>query len=181
MSVAGEKPSVLLSRTTVNQNVRNSLRSLVENEMLAEFWTTVTWDPNSRWNRLLPSSLQKQLARKSISEAPQDKVRSVPFREAMRLALRGTPFTNILCKGERPFSVVSMDFNFDQRVARRVRELRPNIVYAYEGAALQTFGEARKQGLQPSTSNPAATGGGRVICSRKRQSIIRSSLVSSPL
>ena len=55
-------PSVLISHPTGNQNVRNALRSLVENEMLAEFWTTIAWSPDARWNQVLPSGLRMQLS-----------------------------------------------------------------------------------------------------------------------
>ena len=41
-------PRVLLSRTTPNQNTRHALQSLVEHEMLAEFWTTLAWNPEIR-------------------------------------------------------------------------------------------------------------------------------------
>jgi alpha-maltose-1-phosphate synthase len=141
------KPSVLLSRTTANQNTRNALRSLVEHEMLAEFWTTFAWDPQSFWNSPLPRRVRTQLARRSIDEAPAYQVRTVPWREAVRLALHGTPLESFLCSGERPFSVIAMSQNFDARVARRFREIRPDIVYAYDGAALETFRESRKHGI----------------------------------
>jgi starch synthase len=140
-------PAVLLSRTTNNQNTRNALRSLVEHEMLAEFWTTVAWNPKSRWNRLLPRGVQARLARRNVLEAPVTRVRSVPWRELVRQGAHGTPAEAFLCSRERPFSVVGMNLHFDAKVARRIRKLRPNIVYAYEGAALQTFREARKQGI----------------------------------
>jgi starch synthase len=143
----GRNPAVLLSRTTVNQNTRNALRSLVEHEMLAEFWTTFSWNAKSIWNQLLPRSLQIQLARRSISEAPAHQVRNVPWREVVRHGAHGTPFESLLCSGQRPFSVYGMGTNFDRRIARRVRVLRPNIVYANEGAAMQTFREAKKRGI----------------------------------
>jgi starch synthase len=143
----GYKPAVLLSRTTSNQNTRNALRSLVEHEMLAEFWTTVAWNPKSGWNRLLPRSAQARLARRSVFEAPAARVRSVPWRELVRQSVHGTLAEALLCSRERPFSVVGMNLHFDARVARRIRKLQPNIVYAYEGAALQTFREAKKQGI----------------------------------
>lgn len=141
------KPRVLLSRTTVNQNTRNALRSLVEHEMLAEFWTTFVWDAKSIWNPLLPEGLRRQLARRAIPEAPSELVKSVPWREVVRLGARGTLLQNLLCSGERPFSVPAMGVNFDRRVARRVRQVHPDMVYAYDGAALQTFREARKHGV----------------------------------
>ena len=142
----GDNPAVLLSRTTVNQNTRNALRSLVEHDMLAEFWTTFVWDPKSMWNALLPGGLRAQLARRSISEAPAHLVKSVPWREIIRLAARGTPVEDLLCSDRRPFSVVAMGLNFDSRVARRIRKLQPDMVYGYEDGALQTYREARKSG-----------------------------------
>lgn len=144
---SGIKPRVLLSRTTANQNTRNALRGLVEHEMLAEFWTTFAWDPESAWNRLLPRGLRAQLARRSVSEAPASQIRTVPWREVVRLGARGTRLEALLCSGERTFSIVGMDRNFDAKVARRIRELRPDIVYAYEGAALETFREAKRRGI----------------------------------
>ena len=143
--IHGDKPKVLLSRATANQNTRNALRSLVEQDMLAEFWTTFVWNPQSLWNSLLPARLRTQLARRSIPEAPADLVKSVPWRELLRLGSRGTPLQNWPCSGERPFSIIGMSRHFDRQVARRVRRLRPNIVYANEGAALQTFREAGKR------------------------------------
>lgn len=142
-----DQPTVLLSRTTMNQNARHALRSLVEQNMLAEFWTTFVWHLESRWSRLLPRSWQAQLARRSIPEAPRKQVRSVPWREIVQLGARGTPIEALLCADERPFSVYGMGMHFDRRVARRMRELRPGMVYAYDGAALETLREAKRLGI----------------------------------
>lgn len=149
-------PSVLLTRTTMNQFTRNALRSLVESEMLAEFWTTFTWNPKSRWNRLLPQRLRTHLARRHVSEAPAHLVRSVPWREVVRLTVRGTPLKSLFSSGERPFSDIGIGRKFDATVACRVPALRPDIVYAYEGAALRTFREARKQGITTILEQPTA-------------------------
>ena len=142
------KPRVLISHATGNQNVRNALLSLAENGMLAEFWTAIAWNPESRWNRLLPLALQTQLARRAFPEAPRQGVRSVPWREAVRLGARPAFVRNLLCSGERPFSIVGMYRNFDGKVARRVATLHPDAVYAYEGGALNTFREARRLGIR---------------------------------
>jgi starch synthase len=140
-------PTVLLSRSTNNQNTRNALRSLVEHEMLAEFWTTVAWNPKSEWNRLLPRGVRSRLARRSVFEAPATRVRSVPWRELVRQGAQGTPAEALLCSGEKPFSVIGMNRHFDAKVAQRIGKVRPNVVYAYDGAALQTFREARRLGI----------------------------------
>ena len=142
----GNKPGVLLSRTTPNENSRNALKSLVENGMLAEFWTTFVWNPKSIWNSFLPDKFRKQLSRRTIPEAPPELVKSVPWREVVRLGARGTPLQKWLCSGERPFSVDGMGSNFDAQVAQRLRQIRPDIVYGYDNATLHTFREAKKAG-----------------------------------
>jgi glycosyltransferase involved in cell wall biosynthesis len=149
-------PSVLLSHPTGNQNVRNALRSLAENGMLAEFWTTIAWDPGPRWNQVLPSGLRMQLARRAFVEAPRERIKCVPSREVVRLAARPTFLNKLLCSGERPFSVIGMYRHFDGKVARRLREIKSDAVYAYEGGALQTFREARRLGITALYELPSA-------------------------
>ena len=146
-SKSENKPAVLMSHPTGNQNVRNALRSLVERDMLAEFWTTVAWNPQSKWNRVLPPSLREQLARRAFAEAPRERVKCVPWREMVRLGVRSSPLESLLCSGERPFSVIGMYRRFDGRVAQRLRDMSVDAVYAYEGGALQTFRQARQQGV----------------------------------
>ena len=148
--------SVLLSHPTGNQNVRNALRSLAEHEMLAEFWTTLAWNPESRWNALLPSGLRRQLERREYPEAPRELVKCVPSREIVRLAARGSFLHNSLCSGERPFSVIGMYRHFDGQVARRVRATQLDAVYAYEGGALRTFGEAKRRGATTVYEQPSS-------------------------
>lgn len=140
--------SVLMSHPTGNQNVRNALRSLAENQMLAEFWTTVAWDAQSRWNRLLPAGMRALLGRRTYAEAPGELVQQVPWREMVRLGARPALLNSLLTGGERPFSIIGVYRHFDGKVARRVRSLRPDAVYAYEGGARETFREARRLGIK---------------------------------
>ncbi len=141
------KPRILISHPTGNQNVRNAVASLAEREMLAEFWTTVAWNEESVWNRLLPSKLQTLLERRSYSEIPGDRVRCVPSREIIRLGAGLTPLKQFLTAGEKPFSIIGVYRHFDSKVAQRLADLRPDAVYCYEGGALQTFREARRLGI----------------------------------
>ena len=140
-----DMPAVLMSHPTGNQNVRNALRSLVEHHMLAEFWTTVAWNPGSKCNRLLPSRLQSQLGRRAFAEAPRERVKCAPSREIVRLGVRSSPLERLLCSGERPFSIIGIYRHFDGRVARRLSEIGVDAVHAYEGGALRTFRQARQQ------------------------------------
>jgi glycosyltransferase involved in cell wall biosynthesis len=145
-SKSGYKHAVLMSHPTGNQNVRNALRSLAEQKMLAEFWTTVAWNPQSVWNRMLPRSLRSQLSRRAFVDVPQKRVKCAPWREMIRLGVSSSPLASLLCSGERPFSVIGMYRGFDHGVARRLREITVDAVYAYEGGALRTFRQAKQQG-----------------------------------
>lgn len=143
----GQKLTVLLSHPTGNQNVRNVLRSLVEHEMLAEFWTTIAWNSQFKWDWLLPDGVRAQFRRRSYSEAPADQVKTLPWREIVRLGARATPLEKFLCSPDRPFSTIGMYRHFDRRVARRIVEVRPNVIYTYESGAKQSFREAKKYGV----------------------------------
>jgi len=139
--------SILISHPTGNQNLRNAIQSLAENEMLAEFWTTIAWDPESLWNRFLPERVQSTLARRAYQEAPRERVQCVPWREMVRLGARNSPLESLISSDERPFSIIGVYRHFDCRVARQLRNIKLDGVYAYEGGALQTFHEARRLGV----------------------------------
>jgi len=142
------KPRVLISHPTGNQNVRNALASLAERGMLAEFWTTVAWDAQSRWNRLLPAGMRTLLERRTYAEAPKERIKQVPWMEMVRLGAGPTPLGRLLTCEERPFSIIGVYRHFDGKVAGRVRSLRPDVVYGYEGGARETFREARRLGIK---------------------------------
>lgn len=142
------KPRVLISHPTGNQNVRNALASLAERGMLAEFWTTVAWNAQSQWNRLLPARMQTLLERRAYADAPRDLIKQVPLREMVRLGAKPAFLSSLLASGERPFSIIGVYRHFDGKVARRVRSLHPDVVYAYEGGARQTFREAMRLGIK---------------------------------
>ena len=142
------KPRVLISHPTGNQNVRNALASLAERGMLSEFWTTVAWDGQSHWNRLLPAGMRTLLERRDYVGAPRDRIQCVPSREIVRLGAKPAFLNGLLTSGERPFSIIGVYRHFDGKVARRVRNLHPDVVYAYEGGARETFREARRLGIK---------------------------------
>jgi starch synthase len=139
--------SVLISHPTGNQNVRNAVLSLAERGMLAEFWTTIAWNRESAINSILPARVKAQLERRSFTVAPREKIRCVPLREVVRLALSNTSIGCALCGGERPFSVIGMYRHFDATVANQLSRVRPDVVYAYEGGALNTFRKAKSLGI----------------------------------
>jgi len=141
------KPGILISHPTGNQNVRNALASLAERGMLAEFWTTVAWNAQSHLNRLLPAGMRALLERRTYAETPSERIKCVPSKEMVRLGAKPAFLNAFLTSGERPFSIIGVYRHFDGKVARRVRSLHPDAVYAYEGGALRTFQEAKRLGV----------------------------------
>ena len=151
-----KKPSVLLSHPTGNQNVRNELRGLADNGMLAEFWTTIAWDSKGRWSQILPRGLSAQLARRSFPDAPKERIKSVPLREMIRLGARPLLLKGMLSSGERPFSIIGVYRHFDGIVASHLKASRPDAVYAHEGGALQTFRAAKQLGIRTLHEQPSS-------------------------
>lgn len=115
--------------------------------MLAEFWTTIAWNRESPWNRILPSKLRSQLGRRAYPDVPEDRVKCVPSREIVRLAAKYVRLEGVLSSEERPFSVIGMYRHFDERVAHNLGKAKIDAVYAYEGGALKTLREARRLGI----------------------------------
>jgi glycosyltransferase involved in cell wall biosynthesis len=116
--------------------------------MLAEFWTTIAWDGQSRGNRLLPAGMRTQLERRAYAETPSERIKRVPWREMVRLGAKPTILNGLLTSGERPFSIIGVYRHLDGKVAGRVPSLHPDVVYAYEGGARNTFREAKRLGIK---------------------------------
>jgi len=124
--------------------------------MLAEFWTTIAWDSDSQWNRLLPPGLHAQMARRAFPEVSKERVKCVPWREMVRLSAGFLILKGFLCSGERPFSIIGMYRHFDGKVARRLEIIHPDAAYAYEGGALQTFRRAKELGIRTLYEQPSS-------------------------
>lgn len=138
--------SVVLTHATGNQNSRNALMSLAECGALAEFWTTICWNAENIFTRLLPVHTQRQLQRRSFSEASRNYIHTVPYREAVRLAVWGSPLRRF-CTNDGILSIHDIYRHFDAKVARHLCKAKASAVYAYEGGALKTFRTAKNLGM----------------------------------
>ena len=147
-AVANQSAQMLIAHPTGNQNLRNALKSLAEQSIPCEFWTTLYWSEAYRANPMLPGGLREQLLRRCYTELDPAQVRTHAWREAVRLGLRATPLARLLSQGEQFFSILRVYEDFDRRVARRIRQLRPKLVYAYEGGARNSFRAAHAVGAQ---------------------------------
>ncbi len=140
---------ILLSHPTGNANVRHAAMALAERGQLAEFWTCVSWNPESSLNHLLPRGLRQQLARRALPEILRGRTHHLPWREAGRM-LAGRFGWKFLGRHETgPCSIDAVFRSLDRRVARRIGEV-PGLtgVYAYEDGAAATFAAARARGVK---------------------------------
>jgi alpha-maltose-1-phosphate synthase len=137
---------ILLSHPTGNEFVRNAGAAFADANMLAEFWTTLNWDPDASINRLLPGALSTLLQRRSFPKSIAARTHTVPWREIGRLL--GDPGGVFSRHESGPFSIDAVCLALDKKVAKRLRRLTScRAVYAYEDCALQTFRAARDKGI----------------------------------
>lgn len=152
---------ILLSHPIGNEFVREALVAFDQAGILAEFWTTISWNPKSPANHALPQSLRELLGRRSFPESVRSRTHTLPAREALRLLAGAAGFSSRHETGA--LSVDAVFRELDKRVAQRLRKADPpssrkardsgaasnvRAVYSYEDGALQTFRAARDYNLQ---------------------------------
>ncbi|WP_028990318.1 glycosyltransferase family 4 protein [Thermithiobacillus tepidarius DSM 3134] len=139
---------MLMSHPTGNSNVRNAALALAEAGMLGEFWTCVSWNPDSWRSRLLPAGLRTQFARRALPDPVQPYARYFPWREMGRLMAVKFSGKRLIRHERGPFSVDAVYRTLDKRVSARLSKLSAlQGVYAYEDGAAATFRAAREKGL----------------------------------
>lgn len=140
---------ILFSHPTGNANVRHAALALAEAELLAEYWTCVSWNPASLVNLLLPKSLRQQLARRALPELLRAKAHYVLWREAGRMLASRFGDSALTRHETGIFSIDAVYRDLDQKVARRVMRAGDiSAVYAYEDGAASTFAAAKERGLK---------------------------------
>lgn len=141
---------IVQSHPTGNVNVRQTALGLCEAELLAEFWTCISWNPDSLWVRLLPAKLTRQLARRTFAPEVRARTHIYPLREMGRLL---APSLRLGALTRHEVGALSVDAIFetlDRRVARRLAGARARGVrgvYAQEDGALLSFKRAKADGI----------------------------------
>lgn len=124
-------------------------RAFEEQEALEAFFTTLVDQPKARWQAmacglagLAGVDLRRDLLRRAITEVPEDRVRSYPQREVLRMLqvrLRNDPVL-----GDRIFHW-GRD-GFEAWVSRQLEGL--DLIYGYEYGSLGIFARARALGIR---------------------------------
>ncbi len=149
---------ILLSHPTGNENVRQAARAFSDERMLAEFWTTLSWNSNTPLRHVLPHSLRELFERRSFPDSIRGRTHTAPFLEMMRLLGGATGFSSRHETGA--FSIDAVSRDLDRKVSARLGKIdNPEIIgareairscsliYAYEDAALESFRVAAQRGI----------------------------------
>ena len=140
---------IVISHPTGNANSRQNALALQETGLLAEFWTTVAWDPKRALAKWIPSSVRIELERRTFSELPSRKVKTRPLREMGRQLAGRCRIRSLVRHDQSFFSIDAICHDLDRRVASRLGgTAKFSGVLASEDGAEATFRVARKQGIQ---------------------------------
>ena len=148
---------VLLSHPTGNANSRQALLAFYERNMLDGFYTTVAWNPDSIWNKMLPAGLRTELSRRTYPEIPEGMVHTAPVRELCRVLFGRLGLSGLVKRVGSPFSISEIYRQIDCLAAAGLSSRTPQAVYAYDGGALQTFRVARRMGVKTIYELPTAS------------------------
>jgi starch synthase len=138
---------IIASHPTGNANVRNVLRSLKDASLLEEFHTTLAVFESAWTGRLSRMPGAGELRRRRYDDSLRERTAAHPMRESIRLLSLRLGWTNLV-GGETAYaSVYTVGKELDRKVASALRRNRSDAVYCYEDTALETFREAKRQGV----------------------------------
>lgn len=137
--------AVLLFHAFGNNNVKQAALSLAEAGLLEEFWVGFGWNPDHWIKPLLPKVLIHELNRRVYPELVLNQMHNYPWWEVSRLLFQKMKVS----KGLSVDMIGVCRRGLDRKVASRIMGKTPvNIVYAYNGSALETFRVAKKLGIK---------------------------------
>lgn len=140
---------ILLAHPTGNANVRHAALALVEHDLLTEFWTCVSWNPDLPINGLIPRPIRCQLERRALPGIVRNRVRHSPWREAGRMLAGQLGWESLIRHESGPCSIDAVFRSLDRRVAHRLRHgAGVGGVYAYEDGASESFAAAQALGIR---------------------------------
>ena len=141
---------MLITHPTGNQNVRAVIAAMAAAGCLHEFNTTLSFNPQAAWLKILPKGIRAECLRRSFP-ARQHQVYTHPWREMARMVFPKVGLHHFLRHEIGWASIDSVYREFDKAVAARLRRSAHKYgishVYAYEDGALATFKQAKALGL----------------------------------
>lgn len=148
--IPAQSGRVVLVHPTGNQNVRQAAQALYEHGMLAGFYTTVAWDPDSWLAKLLPARLARNLGRRAYQHIPQELIHAQPWSELMRQFVSRTGLGIHNLDEKSLFGVDAIYRRLDLQVKNDLEagRTRPTAIYSYDDCAFHCFKAAGKLGIK---------------------------------
>jgi alpha-maltose-1-phosphate synthase len=141
--------TVLVSHLTGNPNARAVLRGLERHGLSPIFFTTLAISRGTFEKLSVSPRLAIELGRRMFAELPPSRIRTMPWRELVR-QVAGRVGLTALSRHETGWASCDAIYrSLDRYVAGALRRgmIRPQLVYAYEDGALETFRESNRQGI----------------------------------
>ena len=150
--------SVLVFHTSVAPFVQQAAKAFHDLGILERFITSVRSNPKGgrqrfacKTSKLVGFDLASLLARRRVTQLPEDKVESIPYGELLRLLVgrldKNGRVTDRVWAWSEPA--------FDRAVARRLQQGKHRAVYGFEYSSLATFNRARELGMRVFYDMPA--------------------------
>ena len=139
---------VIVSHPTGNANVSAVVSALLEDELLAAFYTCIAWRPESLLAKLSPRGVRSIFERRARIQLPPQYLRTRPSRELMRNLLVRAGKKHWIASAAHPFSIDGVYRDLDMYVARSLAQYpAARAMYAYEDGALHQFRRAQAAGI----------------------------------
>jgi glycosyltransferase involved in cell wall biosynthesis len=140
---------IAFSHATGNQNSRHAALAMAGAGLLAELWTSISWNDRAWINRLLPAGVRAELHRRSFPGELRPFIRTLPWKELGRLISIRLKCGPLYRDESSPFSIDAVFRAMDRQMARHVLpRLKPDAAYAYEDGAVETFRAASELGIR---------------------------------
>jgi glycosyltransferase involved in cell wall biosynthesis len=133
------RAGVILSHPTGNAFCRAAINALMEERLLAGFYTTIATFRHNLWGLVARLPFCQELQRRSFNESVRSITVEDPFFEIARLLAPRVGLHWLTNHEIGPLCTDSIYRRVDRIVSRRVMRSTPLAVYAYEDGALESF------------------------------------------
>lgn len=143
------RASILVSHPFGNANVKHTTLAFAEAEILAEYWTAISWNERSFYNNFFPKFITRELMRRSYHPSVSVLTKHYPWYEIARLIASKVGLKKIARHERGVLSVVNCHEVLDKKVAcvlRSKQDLRA--IYAYDHCAFESFKVAHQLGIK---------------------------------
>ena len=141
---------VFVSHPSGNNNLRAVLSGFDKEGLLAGFHTSIVADPSAAWLKLLPNKLRAEWLRRTYP-IESSRIATRPLLELCRLILPKVGLGKYT-QSEKSFAglhavYIDLDKSLAQKLPKLLKKESFEGVYAYDGAAYETFKAAKQLGL----------------------------------